>query len=140
MISNLRFHLKLSSRGYKLARTFDLNPKSTILLFTYSCFPRFTWIVPLFRPVSEWYKISYLSFLCLIMRVGKVIFLKFRSKTAFSKQGYFCHFSKFLDIFKNRSPLPIFHILKVLALSKCGNQVLFSWKSYFIIENVHNFI
>ena len=65
------------------------------------------------------------------MRVGKVRFLKFRSKTGFSKQGYFRHFSKFLDIFENRSPLPIFRVIKALALSNvetksclAGNHIL----------------
>ena len=72
------------------------------------------------------------------MRVGKVRFLKLRSKTAFSKKEYFRHFLKFLDIFENRSPLPIFRVLKALAPSECGNEVPFSQKSYFIIKNMHN--
>ena len=68
------------------------------MLFYCWCTPfsRFTWIVPLFRPVSEWHQISYLGFPCLIIGVGKIGFSKFRSETAFSKQGYFRHFSKFL--------------------------------------------
>ena len=44
--------------------------------------------------MSEWNQISYLGFLYLIMGVGEIRFSKFRSETAFSKQGYFRHFCK----------------------------------------------
>ena len=72
------------------------------------------------------------------MEVGEIIFLKFHSEAVFSKQEYFCHFSKFLGVFANRSHLPIVYILKSSAPSECGNEILFSQKSCFIVKNVHN--
>ena len=73
-----------------------------------------------------------------IYGVGEVGFLKFCTKTAFSIQGYFRHFSHFWGVFANRSPLPNFRILKAAAPSKCRNEVMFSQKSYFILKNVNN--
>ena len=89
--------------------------------------------------MSEWHENSDLGFLCLIMGVGEIGFSKFRSKTAFSKQGYFRHFFKnFPGVFANRSHLPIFRVLKAPAPLECGNEVLFSQKLCFTIKNVHN--
>ena len=87
--------------------------------------------------MSEWHQNLRLGLLYLNIGVGEIGVSKFHSETVFSKQGYFCHFSKFWDVFANRSYLPNFRILKASEPLECGNEVPFSNKSCFIIKNVH---
>ena len=72
------------------------------------------------------------------MGVDEVKIPKFYFETAFSKQGYFLHFSSSRANFVNRSYLPNFCVLKASARSECGNEIPFSQKSCFTIKNMHN--
>ena len=136
--SNLRFHLKLLSREFVLTHTFDLGPK--IHGFTvHVSIPRFVWIVPLFRTVSEWHQILYLGFLCLNMELAKlkfqnstprlyfqsrVIFVIFHIFGAFSQIGLSYLIFAFWGLWyhqfvETRSRLARNHILSLKYTQKC---------------------
>ena len=67
--------------------------------------------------MTEWHKILYLGFLYINIGVGEVKIPKFRYETAFSKQGYFRHFSNSKGIFADKSLLLNLPVLKAPVLS-----------------------
>ena len=129
----MRFHVELLSREFILINTFNFGTKiynftihilySSIYL-NCSTFPFIVRMTPKFT----------FRFLIPKYRIWRKRIFKTLLQDFIFKIGVFLSFFTFLGVFVNMSFLPNFCILKTSAPSNCGNEVLFSQKSYFIIK------